>query len=162
MTARPSQARHSVPGPKVRPRRIELDYPHDGLPRHYVNGDLVMSHVVSLLSSVFPEGEDFFVRTVRNFRDRVTDPHLRAHVAGFIGQEASHGRDHRAFNELLHELGYPTKAIDRLTGVALRFGERALPNEGPARRHRRPRPLHRHVGRRPPHRSPSACHVRRR
>jgi uncharacterized protein len=111
----------------VRTRRIEFDYPAEGLPRHYVSGDLVMSHVVTVLSSVFPEGEDFFVRTVRNYRDRITDPELKAQVAGFIGQEAMHGREHRTFNERLARLGYPTRRIDRWTGIGLRLGERVLP-----------------------------------
>jgi predicted metal-dependent hydrolase len=90
-------------------------------------GDLVMSHVVTVLSCLFPEGEDFFVRTVRRYRDRITDPELRAQVAGFVGQEASHGRQHRLFNERLAKLGYPTRRIDRMTRMGLRLGERVLP-----------------------------------
>ena len=58
---------------------------------------------------MFPDGEDFFVRSVRHFRDQITDPALKRQVAGFIGQEAVHGREHRAFNDRLDELGYPTK-----------------------------------------------------
>ena len=122
-----SKSRRSITPRRVRTRRIEFEYPADGLPRHYVSGDLVMSHVVTVLSSVFPEGEDFFVRTVRNYRDRITDPELKAQVAGFIGQEAMHGREHRAFNERLARLGYPTRRIDRWTGIGLRLGERVLP-----------------------------------
>lgn len=38
-------------------RRLEIDYTTDEqLPRHYVQGDVAMSHVVSMLSAVFPEG----------------------------------------------------------------------------------------------------------
>jgi predicted metal-dependent hydrolase len=123
----PSATRRSIPHRRVRTRRIEFDYPADILPRHYVNDDLVMSHVVSVLSALFPEGEDFFVRTVRNYRDQITDPELKAQVGGFIGQEAIHGREHRTFNERLQQLGYPTRGIDRRTGIGLRFGERVLP-----------------------------------
>ena len=97
----------------MKTRRIEFAYPADDLPRHYAGGDLVMSHVVAVLSSLFPEGEDFFVRTVRNYRDQITDPELKAQVAGFIGQEAMHGREHRTFNERLQPLGYPTRRIDQ-------------------------------------------------
>jgi hypothetical protein len=122
-----SKSRRSIKPRRVRTRRIEFEYPADGFPRHYVSGDLVMSHVVTVLSSVFPEGEDFFVRTVRNYRDRITDPELKAQVARFIGQEAMHGREHRTFNERLARLGYPTRRIDRWTGMGLRLGERVLP-----------------------------------
>jgi len=115
-----------VPPRQVKTRRLELTFPAE-LPHHFVGGDFAMSHVVAALSSVFPEGEDFFVRTVRNYRDRITDPELRSQVSGFIGQEAMHGREHREFNQRLAELGYPTKLVDRATGLGLRFGERVLP-----------------------------------
>ncbi|MGH9185173.1 MAG: metal-dependent hydrolase [Acidimicrobiales bacterium] len=111
----------------MRTRRIAFDYPADHLPRHYVNDDLVMSHVVTVLSSLFPEGEDFFVRTVRNYRDRIADPELKSQVAGFIGQEAMHGREHRTFNDRLQSLGYPTRFIDRSTRFGLGVGEKVLP-----------------------------------
>ena len=79
------------------------------------------------LSSVFPDGEDYFVRSVRHYRDRITDPALKRQVAGFIGQEAVHGREHRVFNDRLAELGYPTKTYERFTKAGLRFRERILP-----------------------------------
>ena len=50
------------------------------------------------------EENDFFVRSVRYFRDQITDPDLQRQVAGFIGQESVHGREHRAFNRRLAEL----------------------------------------------------------
>jgi predicted metal-dependent hydrolase len=75
---------------------------------------------------VFPDGEDFFVRSVRNVRDQVTDPELKRQVAGFIGQEAMHGREHRALNDRLAELGYPTKRVERFTRRGLAIRERLL------------------------------------
>lgn len=115
------------PKPAVRARRIRFSYPTGSLDRHYVDGDLVMSHIVAYLSSTFPEGEDFFVRSVRNHADRVTDPELKARVQGFIGQEVTHGREHRALNERLQEMGYPTARSDRATRRGLAVYERRLP-----------------------------------
>ena len=76
---------------------------------------------------MFPDGEDFFVRSVRHYRDEITDPELKRQVAGFIGQEAMHGREHRALNDRLDELGYPTKRFERITkkGLELRCEVRA-------------------------------------
>ncbi|MDQ3294263.1 MAG: metal-dependent hydrolase [Actinomycetota bacterium] len=118
----------AVQAREIRARRISFDR-LDQLPKHYAGDDVVMSHVVSVLSAVFPEGEDFFVRTVRNYRDQITDPELKKQVGGFIGQEAIHGREHRAFNDRLAELGYPTRGIDKRVGIVLRFGERVLPKD---------------------------------
>src|SRR3954464_790000 len=115
------------PRPVVRTRRIRFDYPTGSLDRHYVQGDLVMSHVIAVLSAMFPEGEDFFVRSVRRYADAVTDPELKEQVAGFIGQETTHGREHRALNEQLHEMGYPTRRVDRMVKFGLGMYERRLP-----------------------------------
>jgi predicted metal-dependent hydrolase len=102
----------------------------DNVPRHFaVDGDLVLSHVAAALSAVFPDGEDFFVRSVRNFRDEITDPALKKQVAGFIGQEAVHGREHRALNEHLATLGYPTKQVEKLVKYGLKLRERLLPKK---------------------------------
>jgi len=91
---------------------MEFDPWLDDLPKHFAaDGDIVMSHVLAVLSSVFPDGEDYFVRSVEAVRDRIEDPALRKDVEGFIGQESMHGREHRALNSRLADLGYPTGAI---------------------------------------------------
>lgn len=110
--------------PSVRARRIHFSYPTGSLNRHYVDGDLILSHAVAYLSGTFPEGEEFFVRSVRRFADQVTDPDLRSRVRGFIGQEVTHGREHRALNERLQDMGYPTRAVDRQVRIGLGFTER--------------------------------------
>src|SRR6266513_6375439 len=103
-------------GREVPTRRMSFDTAFAQVPRHFADdGDLILSHVAAALSAVFPDGEDFFVRSVRRFRDQVTDPALKRQVAGFIGQEAMHGREHRALNDRLDELGYPTKRFERFT-----------------------------------------------
>jgi predicted metal-dependent hydrolase len=112
--------------PVVRARSIRFSYPTGSLPRHYVDGDLVMSHGVAHLSALFPEGEDFFVRSVRPFADQITNPELKSRVQGFIGQEITHGREHRLLNERLQQMGYPTRRIDRMTHRDFKRFERLL------------------------------------
>ena len=117
----------TIPARQIKTRRIEFEYPEGRLPRHFMNGDPAMSHVVAVLSALFPEGEDFFVRSVRVYRDRITDPELKRQVAGFIGQEAIHGREHRTFNRRLQSLGYPTWLVDRFVRYGFGYGARILP-----------------------------------
>ena len=108
-------------------RRLDLESSFADLPKHFAqDGDLILSHLAAALSAVFPDGEDFFVRSVRNFRDQVNDPGLKRQVAGFIGQEAVHGREHRAFNDRLDQLGYPTKRVERFVKKGLAIRERIL------------------------------------
>ena len=44
------------------------------------------SLIFGALSLTFPEGERMFIRSVRNYRDRVESRELKQQVAGFIGQ----------------------------------------------------------------------------
>jgi len=112
---------------KVPTRRISFEESLQDLPRHFADdGDLISSHLAAALSAVFPDGEDYFVRSVRHFRDQVTDPELKRQVAGFIGQEAMHGREHRALNDHLDSLGYPTKKVERLVYKGLQIRERLM------------------------------------
>jgi predicted metal-dependent hydrolase len=118
----------SNPDRTVPTRRISFEESLRDLPKHFAaDDDLIQSHFAATLSALFPDGEDFFVRSVRHYRDQITDPVLKRQVAGFIGQEAMHGREHRALNDRLHALGYPTKGIERFTKWGLEARERILP-----------------------------------
>lgn len=108
-------------------RRIRFRYPQGSLRQHYVEDDLIMSHVVAVLSATFPPGEDFFVRSVRHFSDRITDPTLKEQVKGFIGQEVTHGREHRELNRRLEEMGYPTHRVSRFVKAVLGDATRRAP-----------------------------------
>ena len=111
-------------------RRISFEESLADVPKHFaIDGDLIASHLIANLSSVFPDGEDFFVRSVRHYRDQITDPELKRQVAGFIGQESVHGREHRVFNDRLDELGYPSKRMERIVRKVLTTREKALPPE---------------------------------
>lgn len=121
-------AQTSNPDRDVPTRRISFEEALSDLPKHFAeDGDIVGSHLIASLSSVFPDGEDFFVRSVRHYRDQVSDPALKRQVGGFIGQEAVHGREHREFNSRLDELGYPTKKVEHFTKKGLAFRERIAP-----------------------------------
>ena len=121
-------AQTSNPDRAVPTRRMSFEESLADLPKHFAaDGDLILSHLAAALSSLFPDGEDFFVRSVRHYRDRVTDPALKKQVAGFIGQEAVHGREHRVLNDRLAQLGYPTKRYERITRRGLELRERIAP-----------------------------------
>ena len=90
-----------------RTRRIRFRFDEDSGRKYFVAGDTVFSHFVAGLSGAFPPGEEGFIRSVRRFADRITDPELKKRVAGFIGQESMHGQEHRHLNEKLIAMGYP-------------------------------------------------------
>src|SRR6478672_4759077 len=45
---------------------------------------LHVSHFFNALSVFFPEGESFFIDSVRHYRDRIQSPSLAADVQGFL------------------------------------------------------------------------------
>lgn len=113
----------SNPPTSIPVRRVRIDYDEPPLAKYFMDDEL-MSHVVAILSSLFPEGEAFFVRSVRHYRDRIEDPILNKQVSGFIGQEANHSREHAEFNARLQALGYPTARVDRIVRRGLAMTER--------------------------------------
>ena len=121
-----AEIKRQLPGSDEVPTRpMDFDRWIDDMPKYFAaDGDIVMSHVLAVLSSVFPDGEDFFVRSVRAAADQVTDPKLAKHVEGFIGQESMHGREHRVLNDKLAELGYPTHEIGCYVRTVTAFRER--------------------------------------
>ncbi|MFH5229340.1 metal-dependent hydrolase [Antrihabitans spumae] len=95
-------------------RRIRFRFGEESAAaKYFVNNDPVFNHFVAGLSASFPPGEESFIRSVRRFADQITDPVLKKRVAGFIGQEAMHGQEHRRLNQQLVELGYPIEWFDR-------------------------------------------------
>ncbi|TLH65627.1 metal-dependent hydrolase [Mycolicibacterium aubagnense] len=82
--------------------------------KYFADGSMVFSHMVAVLSAIFPPGEELFVRSVRRYKDQLIDPDLKQRVAAFIGQEKTHGLQHRELNEQLAAMGYPTAWFEYL------------------------------------------------
>ncbi|MGE5186316.1 MAG: metal-dependent hydrolase [Acidobacteriota bacterium] len=98
------------------------------VPRDWCGKDPYRTTFLDALSLLFPQGERFFVESVKQHRDVVESPTLRADVAGFMGQEAMHGKEHRAFNELLVSHGLTAApAIDARLREFLKLVRRILP-----------------------------------
>ena len=72
-----------------------------------------VSHFFNALSLFFPDGERFFIHSVRHYRERIGDPTLSRAVTAFIGQEAMHGREHTECNEMLDQAGLPGASLQR-------------------------------------------------
>lgn len=96
---------------QVIPRRIDFAF-DETLPRAWYDNDIFLTHFMNALSITFPEGERMFMDAVRNVQAQVKDEQTRKDIAGFMGQEALHGRAHEAFNEFLLARGYPMDKLE--------------------------------------------------
>ena len=100
----------------IKPRKVTFDV--SAVPRHWNGGDPVLTRFFDALSVHFPEGERFFIQSVRNFQDRVKEPGLREDIRHFIRQEGQHGIVHDRFNEVMVGQGVD---VDKITSNLRRF-----------------------------------------
>lgn len=94
----------------IQPRRMDFEFDAD-MPRYWFDDDQFKTLLLTALSCTFPEGERFFVRSVRHYQKHIQDRELRERVKGFIGQEAHHGNEHEAFNDFMEGKGVPTRKV---------------------------------------------------
>lgn len=102
----------------IPPRQLDFALP-DRLPPWALADNATATLFLAMLSAVFPPGEDFFVQSVVHYRDRVTDPELRARVAGFTGQEVIHSREHDRLNQAFEQRGFDVAAAEAIMAFAL-------------------------------------------
>ncbi len=75
--------------------------PFDQVPAYWSGGTPLQNYVLTTLSHMFPDGERFFIRSVKRFADRATDQKMQKEIKAFIGQEMQHGLAHERFNQAL-------------------------------------------------------------
>lgn len=97
----------------ITPRDLKVDR-NTRNARWWHGGDPIATVYFNALSAAFPQGETFFIESVRRYSDQVDEP-LRQQIAAFVQQEAMHTREHVAFNKLLRTAGYDITAMDAET-----------------------------------------------
>lgn len=114
--------------PKLPTRIMRFPFAVEDIPRHWFWNSPHATHVSNAVHMIFPEGERFFIRSVKHYLDRIDDPELRAQIRGFFGQEGSHGHEHERFLEILEAQGYDTKRfLDIYRRVAFQGFEKHSP-----------------------------------
>jgi uncharacterized protein len=111
----------------IPPRHLDFQIPE--APRYFLADNATATTFIAVLSAFFPPGERFFMESVRHFRKDITDPVLKAEIAGFMGQEAIHGREHERLNELLMEQGINTRVPETAVKMALKVLEQFSPSQ---------------------------------
>ena len=118
--ATPPSAPKKLNNSDIQPRKMDFSF-DPAMPRYWFDNDQFKTILLTALSCTFPEGERFFVRSVRHYQKQLRDPLLREQVKGFIGQEAHHGNEHDAFNHFMESKGVPTGKVDEFVNRGMRF-----------------------------------------
>ena len=105
-----------------------MDFEFGEVPRYWAANDAGLTHFMTTLSALFPEGEQFFVDSTRAVRKhpKLSDPDLQREISAFIGQEAMHSKEHLAFNSSAQSYGYDIRTMEQQTGKVIRTGTKVL------------------------------------
>ena len=105
-----------------------MDFEFGEVPRYWAANDAGLTHFMTTLSALFPEGEQFFVDSTRAVRKhpKLSDPDLQREISAFIGQEAMHSKEHLAFNSSAQSYGYDIRTMEQQTGKVIRTGTKIL------------------------------------
>lgn len=112
---------------RIQPRRMDFKF-DDSIAMDWFAGDPFKSMLLTAMSCTFPEGERFFVDSVRYFQKHLPAD-LARDVSGFIGQEAHHGREHTTFNDLMRHKGLPIDYLENFVKKGLGFMRKRLSPE---------------------------------
>jgi uncharacterized protein len=112
--------------PPILRRRVNIAFdPAKAKGWHLTNKEI--EDFLNAISYVFPPGEKFFIQSVQNYQDRITDPVLKDQVKRFIYQEAMHTKEHARCNDVLNT-AYPYgHEIEEFTAKMLALNSRVLP-----------------------------------
>jgi predicted metal-dependent hydrolase len=111
-----------------RVRKMDFPFADSEIPRFWMYGNPVLTHLANGINLLFPLGEQFFIRSVKYYLDDIEDPALKARVKGFFGQEGRHGHEHERFNEVLRTQGVD---VDRFLRVYRRIAYETIEHRVP-------------------------------
>ncbi|MCO5248529.1 MAG: metal-dependent hydrolase [Chitinophagales bacterium] len=81
------------------------NFQFDEVPKHWILNNPILTHFINSMHIVFPDGEKFFIRSVRKYARDVKNPNLKKNIKGFCGQEGVHAREHERFWDVMQEQG---------------------------------------------------------
>lgn len=116
-----SKAWKKPEGVTIKPQRMGFEFSQSVVPDCWFYDNAFMTTWMEALSLLFPEGEQFFVDAVRHYRHEISDKKIQQDISGFIGQEAMHSLEHKAFNAHIHDKGLPAEALEGQVKALLDF-----------------------------------------
>lgn len=87
--------------------------------RHWFDDDFIKTALVDGLSVFLPEGERYFIRSLKHFAPKLQDKALAAEINGYAVQEAFHTREHEDYNRAMMALGYDVDKMEEPVKQAL-------------------------------------------
>ncbi|MDQ9008585.1 metal-dependent hydrolase [Acinetobacter gerneri] len=108
-------------------RRMNFNF--DDVPEYWANNSAGITHFLTALSALFPDGEKLFIDSVRavRYHPAIKDNEaLQKEISAFIGQEAMHTQEHVNFNFSAQKYGHDVGKFERETGVVIQTARKAF------------------------------------
>ncbi|CEI52106.1 metal-dependent hydrolase [Acinetobacter bereziniae] len=99
-----------------------MDFNFDDVPEYWANDSAGITHFMTALSALFPDGEKLFIDSVRavRYHPAIKDNQaLQKEISAFIGQEAMHTKEHENFNASAKRFGHDVEKYERETGALI-------------------------------------------
>lgn len=96
-------------------KHLDFGLSSDDIPTYWLANNPYKTRVVDAVQATFPDGERYFIASVRAFREQIKNPVLRAEVKDFMLQEGQHGIVHSRYNERLRRQGIHVEAFTKHT-----------------------------------------------
>lgn len=106
-TSRPDKVdRNKLSSPEMIVRKMPFEFP-DEIDAQWNKNKPEWSHMVNGASLAMPFLEPYLIRTMRKAYEKINSEELREEVKLYMGQEGQHYQQHRKFNDILINNGYP-------------------------------------------------------
>lgn len=115
------------PGATFPVRRMNFNF--DDVPEYWMSGSAGLTHYMTALSALFPDGEKFFIDSVRAVRQHTAikdNEALQKEISAFIGQEAMHTQEHVGFNASAQKYGHDVALLEKRTGIVIQTGRKVF------------------------------------
>ena len=113
---------------RIVPRKMDFDFDPERTPRYWFANNPYLTHFANGMHLLFPEGERFFIRSVKHYADRIRNPALKSRLHAFFAQEAQHGKQHALSFQMLQAQGYDVQTfLDAYEKRAFPIIEKVLP-----------------------------------
>jgi uncharacterized protein len=107
---------------KIIHRKPNLQFT-ENYPKHWLGNSPFKTHFLNSLTIIFPTGEKYFIRSIKNLLSQVNSELLQEEAKLFIKQESEHFKEHEKFFKILETQGYTfnniVSLLDHIVGEIL-------------------------------------------
>ena len=99
---------------------LKQDWSQD-LPKYYFDHSPCKTHFFNALSVTFPQGERYFIDSVKHYKDRIDCVRQQEEISVFVKQENWHRYAHQQYNSWLENQGMPVEQLENLVTDKIEF-----------------------------------------